>query len=116
MADPMQTAVEVLARALCDHERNATLVDRHREAARALLAEIEPLIRTPDPLPAEVLARLAQNFDTYADDCDECTRRGMGSKTKNKHRAECWREAATDVREAAAAIHKSLKEAINGSA
>ena len=70
----------------------------------------------PTQTAVDVLARLAQNFDTYADDCDECTRRGMGSKTKNKHRAECWREAATDARQAADAINQSLKEAINGSA
>lgn len=70
MTDPMQTAIEVLARALFDMKNTVNVFGPweadvsniirtpFRDKARALLAKIEPLIRTPDPLLAEMAEAL----------------------------------------------------------
>ena len=60
MADPMQSAVEMLARAMFDAYRHSTssTMQVYFDDARRILAEIAPLIRTPDPLLAEALEAL----------------------------------------------------------
>ena len=45
-----------------------------------------------------LLAEIADYFDMLASDCEACAARGIGSKTRNRHRAQALRDAASDVR------------------
>lgn len=46
-----------------------------------------------------LLDEIAGYFDMLASDSEAfASRRGFGSQTRNKIRAECWREAAEDIR------------------
>ena len=58
MADTMQTAVEVLARALAGSDQNRHM--SHQAQARALLAEIAPLIRAEEREKLRVMSAAAR--------------------------------------------------------
>lgn len=45
-----------------------------------------------------LLDEIAAYFETLAYDCETFIARGIGSKTLNKHRAQAFRDAASDVR------------------